>query len=92
MVEICESYEVLRDNEGSGAVCGGLIDVLVVPESDERSKERLPKLKWLPELVKAGLIMALVGACVMAAGDILLRKSRYAEGGVIGVLKSSFLR
>ena len=34
----------------------------------------------------------MLGAGLINAGDILLRKSRYADGGVIGVLRSSFLR
>jgi len=37
-------------------------------------------------------LLVLVGAGLIIAGDILLRKSRYADGGVIGVLSSSLLR
>lgn len=53
------------------------------PAMDEGSEVLSPKLKRLLELDGAGLIIA---------GDILLRKSRYAEGGVIGVRSSSLLR
>ena len=52
-------------------------------ESSGLSKDLSPKLKRVLVLLGAGLSMA---------GDILLRKSRYADGGVIGVLRSSFRR
>ena len=76
--EALESYEVLRDSCGCD-VGGGLIVCL----SDAISIGFSPKLKRVLVLLGAGLIIA---------GDILLRKSRYADGGVIGVFRSSFLR
>lgn len=56
------------------------------PTSEDLSVGFSPKVKLkrlLPLVLGAGLIIA---------GDILLRKSRYADGGVIGVLRSSLLR
>lgn len=53
------------------------------PASDNFSRCLSAKLNLLLVPVVAGLIIA---------GDILLRKSRYADGGVIGVLRSSFFR
>ena len=73
----------MRDSEGICALNGGLVDGFTDAASDDLSEDFSLKLKRLLVLVGAGLIIA---------GDILLRKSRYADGGVIGVLKSSFLR
>ena len=76
---------MFRDNDGSGAVGGGLNDGLTDPASDDFADglSLKLKLKWLPLLVGAGLIIA---------GDTLFKKSRYAEGGVIGVLNSSLFK
>lgn len=78
-----ESYEVLRESAGC-ELGGGLMDGFSEPESTGLSKDLdSPKLKRVLVLLGAGLIIA---------GDILLRKSRYAEGGVMGVLSSSLRR
>jgi hypothetical protein len=77
-----ESYEVLRERAGC-ELGGGLMDGFSDPESTGLSKDFSPKLKRVLVLLGAGLIIA---------GDILLRKSRYADGGVMGVLSSSFRR
>lgn len=83
LVEACESNEVLRDSDGRGAVRGGVIEYCCEPALEEGSDVLSPKLKRVLVLDGAGLIIA---------GDILLRKSRYADGGVIGVLSSSLLK
>jgi hypothetical protein len=71
---------VLRESGGC-ELGGGLIDGFSDPESTGLSNDlSAPKLNRVLVLLGAGLIIA---------GDILLRKSRYADGGVIGVLRSS---
>ena len=71
---------MLRDSGGC-ELGGGLIEGFSDPESTGLSNDlSAPKLNRVLVLLGAGLIIA---------GDILLRKSRYADGGVIGVLRSS---
>ena len=69
--------------ESGGCEVGGGLMMEDFAESSGLSKDLSPKLKRVLVLLGAGLSMA---------GDILLRKSRYADGGVIGVLRSSFRR
>ena len=75
---------MLRESGGC-EVGGETVDCLSDAEAGSVgfSKDFSPKLKRELVLLGAGLIIA---------GDILLRKSRYADGGVMGVLRSSFLR
>jgi hypothetical protein len=61
-----ESCEVLRESGGC-ELGGGLVQGLSDPESIGLSKDFSPKLKRVLVLLGAGLIIA---------GDILLRKSR----------------
>lgn len=80
--ELAESYEALRDNAGWDVA--GLWTGLSVLISETLLEALSGNLKWLLVPVGSGLIKA---------GGILLRKSRYADGGVMGVFRaSSFLR
>ena len=66
LCDAVESCEVLRESGGC-ELGGGLVEGFSDPESIGRSKDFSPKLKRVLVLLGAGLIIA---------GDILLRKSR----------------
>lgn len=79
-----DSYEVFRDMAGSDV--GGLIDF--APETSTILSTGLSKL--LSKLLSLKLNRVLVAdAGLITAGDMFLRKSRYADGGVMGVLRAS---
>lgn len=78
-VEASESYEVLRDK--TGCEFGVLIVIFSMLGSEVGSFSWKLKRELVP--VDIGLIMA---------GDMFFKKSKYADGGVIGVLRASSLR
>lgn len=81
-----DSYEVLRETAGWDV--GGLFDGLD-PGTSTLSRGFSKLLSKLLSLKLNRVLVAEAG--LITAGDMFLRKSRYADGGVIGVLRASSL-
>lgn len=83
-----DSYEVFRETAGWDVV-GGLVDGFA-PVTSTRLSRDLSKLLSKPLSLKLNRVLV-AEAGLITAGDMFLRKSRYADGGVMGVLRESSL-
>ena len=80
-VDAVDPYDTLRDKAGWDV---GVLMASFSPDICEDLSKLLSKLLSL----KLNRALVLVGAGLIMAGVMFFRKSRYADGGVMGVLRS----